>query len=76
MTTLKKNGEWIAKAGDIFRHTRQKELLCLVLEDTPDTPESATKVRFLTGNKYMSRGFEVPVLLVASHYFPLRMEKK
>ena len=76
MPTLRKHGEWIAKVGDIFQHTQQKELLALVLEDTPDTPESTTKVRFITGNEYMTKGFETPVLLVASHYFPLKMETK
>ena len=76
MPTLTPKGQWKAKVGDIFQHTRQKELLALVLEDTPDTPESTTKVRFITGNQYMTKGFETPVLLVASHYFPLRMETK
>jgi len=76
MPNLRKHGEWIAKVGDIFYHTQQKELLVLVLEDTPDTPESVTKVRFITGNKHMTKGYETPVLLVASHYFPLITETK
>ena len=76
MPTLRKHGEWIAKVGDIFQHTRQKELLALVLEDTPDTPESTTKVRFITGNQYMTKGFETRVNLTPSHYFPLRSETK
>ena len=76
MPTLTPKGQWKAQVGDIFQHTQQKELLCLLLEDTPDTPESTTYVRFITGNKHMTKGYETPVLLVASHYFPLRMEKK
>ena len=76
MPTLRKHGEWIAKVGDIFQHVQQKELLCLILEDTPKGNHMATKVRFITGNKYMTKGFETPVNLVASHYFPLRMEKQ
>ena len=76
MPTLTHQGVWKAKVGDIFQHTRQKELLLLLLEDTPDTPESVTKVRFITGNEYMNKGFETRVNLVASHYFPLRLETK
>ena len=76
MPILTYNGKWKAKVGDIFQHTQQKGLLCLLLEDTPDTPESVTKVRFITGNKHMTKGYETPVLLVASHYFPLITETK
>jgi hypothetical protein len=51
-------------------------LLCLLLEDTPDTPEPVTRVRFITGNKWMTKGFETRVNLTPSHYFPLRSETK
>ncbi len=76
MPILTYNGQWKAKVGDIFQHTQQKGLLCLLLEETPDTPEPVTRVRFITGNEYMTRGFETRVNLVPSHYFPLRMEKQ
>ncbi len=76
MPTLTPKGQWTAKVGDIFQHTQQKELLVLLLEDTPDTPEPVTKVVFITGNEYVEQGWETRINLVASHYFPLRMEKK
>ena len=76
MPTLTPKGQWRAKVGDIFQHTQQKELLCLLLEDTPDTPEPVTRVRFITGNQWMTKGFETRVNLVPSHYFPLITEKK
>ena len=73
---LTHDGQWKGQVGDIFQHTQQKELLCLLLEDTPEGNHMATKVRFITSNQYMSKGFETRVNLVASHYFPLRLEKK
>ena len=76
MPNLTPKGQWKAQVGDIFQHTQQKELLVLLLEDTPDTPEPVTRVRFITGNKYMTKGFETRVNLVPSHYFPLRSETK
>ena len=73
---LTHDGQWKANVGDIFQHVQQKELLCLILEDTPEGNHMATKVRFITGNQHMSKGFETRVNLTPSHYFPLRMEKK
>ncbi len=71
MPTLTPKGQWKAKVGDIFQHTQQKELLCLLLEDTPDTPEATTKVQFITGNKFMSKGYKTPIYLTSPSYIPL-----
>ena len=76
MPTLTSKGQWKAKVGDIFQHTQEKGLLCLLLEDTPDTPEPYTRVRFITGTPHMTKGFETLINLVPSHYFPLRSETK
>ena len=76
MQQLTRDGQWKAMVGDIFQHTQQKELLVLLLEDTPEGNHMATKVRFITGNQYMTKGFETRVNLVPSHYFPLRSETK
>ena len=71
-----KEQEWKAKAGDLFQfvhhNTRPQPLLvCLVLEDTPDTPEATTKVQFITGNKFMSKGYKTPIYLTSPSYIPL-----
>ena len=73
---LTHDGQWKANVGDIFQHVQQKELLCLLLEDTPEGNHMATKVRFITSNQWMTKGFETRVNLVASHYSPLRLETK
>ena len=74
-----KEQEWRAKAGDLFQFVPQGNgrtkvdpiLVCLVLEDTPDTPEATTKVQFITGNKFMNKGFITPVYLTSPSYIPL-----
>ena len=71
-----KEREWKAKAGDLFQFVPRKPhtqplLVCLVLEDTPDTPEATTKVQFITGNKFMNKGFITPVYLTSPSYIPL-----
>lgn len=72
-----KEQEWKAKAGDLFRFVPQRRgfkepiLVCLVLEDTPDTPEATTKVQFITGNKFMNKGYKTPIYLTSPSYIPL-----
>ena len=70
--------EWKAKAGDLYRFVPQSDwevkepiLICLVLEDTPDTPEATTKVQFITGNKFMNKGYKTPIYLTSPSYIPL-----
>ena len=66
--------EWKARTGDIFQFCPQTPrpteplLLCIVLEDTPDTPEATTKVQFITGNKFMTKGYKTPVHLTSPSY--------
>ena len=74
-----KEQEWRAKAGDLFQFVPQGNwrgkveliLVCLVLEDTPDTPEATTKVQFITGNKFMNKGYKTPIYLTSPSYIPL-----
>ncbi len=76
-----KEREWKAKAGDLFQFVPEAArdrcvdeepiLVCLVLEDTPDTPEATTKVQFITGNKFMNKGYKTPIYLTSPSYIPL-----
>jgi hypothetical protein len=68
---LTHDGQWKGQIGDIFQHTQQKELLCLLLEDTPEGNHMATKVRFITGNQYVNSGHETRVNLNIAHYSSL-----
>ena len=55
------------KIGDIYRH-RSTGLLCLILADKPHTTCGAWRVKFLTGNRYMTAGFVTPIELSTDAY--------